>query len=400
LNTEEQYRLPGKVLAIALLLAFGIFMPLLVIPPLEDVISRELAISHAGAALLYSLPVAMLALVAIPSGFLADTIGLKKSIGIGAMILTAGSALRGISTNYSIVLVFTLLYGIGLGLCFPNIPKLARHCSPREKSHFTISMFTVGILASGAIALAIASPVIYPLTNSFRGVFLISTVPIFVAVCLWWPLINDPPCQTAGVEAVGADWAALRKVMARTDLWLVSILFLLHNFVLYTFAGWLPQFLVSIGASQNAAGLITSVMFWVGLPSVILLSRLSTSLGMRKPFLWGPSILLIFTMYGVLLVNVPLSWLLVVFAGIATTIRFSTILSLPVEMVNPNLSGSASGMIMSVGYIGALIGPLIGGIILDKIGTYQWVFLSLVIVSVLTVGVAFIVPETGKSQPD
>jgi CP family cyanate transporter-like MFS transporter len=389
--------IPARVLAIGLLLAFGIFMPLFVVPPLEDVIRQQMAISHAQAALLYSLPVAMLALLAIPAGFLADTIGLKKSVGLGALIVTVGSALRAISSEYSVVLTFTLLYGVGLALCFPNIPKLARNCSSRQSSHFTVSLLTAGILASGGLILTIARPVMYALTGTFQGVFLLSTVPIFVALILWWPLINDPPCEVAGVEEAGVDMRALKTVVTRKDLWLVSVFFWLHNFVLYTFVGWLPQYLVNIGAGSNSSGLITSLTFWIGIPSVILLSRLSVKLGRRKPFLWGSSILLIVAMYAALLINVTLSWVLVLFVGAANAIRFSTILSLPVEMVHPGQTGMASGMVMSVGYIGALVGPLIGGIVLDSTGSYEWIFLSLVIVSAIAAGLVFLLPETAKA---
>jgi CP family cyanate transporter-like MFS transporter len=389
--------IPPRVLAIGLLLAFGIFMPLFVVPPLEDVVKQQMTISHAQAALLYSLPVAMLALLAIPAGFLADTIGLKKSVGLGALIVTAGSALRAISSEYSVVLVFTLLYGVGLALCFPNIPKLARNCSSRQRAHFTVSLFIAGVLASGGLILTIARPVMYPLIGSFQGVFLLSTIPIFVALVLWWPLISDPPCEVVGVGEAGVDMKELKTVLTRKDLWLVSVFFSLHNFVLYTFVGWLPQYLTNIGAGSNSSGLITSLTFWIGIPSVILLSWLSAKLGRRKPLLWGSSILLIVAMYAALLINPTLSWVLVLFVGAANAIRFSTILSLPVEMVDPRQAGMASGMVMSVGYIGALVGPLIGGIILDSTGSYEWIFLSLVIVSALAAVLVFLLPETAKA---
>ena len=390
--------LPGKLLAIGLLLAFGMFMPLIVVPPIEDVLGKEFAIAHAQTALLYSLPVAMLALVAIPSGFLGDRIGLKKVLGIGAVVMTVGSALRGVTNSYPVALAFTLVYGLGLGLCFPNVPKLARHCSLRERSHFTVSLFTAGILASGAVALSITRPWLLPITNSSKGVFLVSAAPVFLAAVLWWFFVSDPPCEASGVEAVGVDSAALRKVIARRDLWLVAVLFFLHNFVLYTFVGWLPGYLVSIGAGAKISGLITSVTFWAGLLSVLILSEVSTRLGRRKPFLWAPTLLLILAMYGVLYINVPASWVLVFFSGIATTIRFATILNLPVEMVGPGLGGSASGLVMSIGYIGALVGPLLGGIFLDRTGSYRWIFLSMAIVSVVTLVFAFLVPETLKKK--
>lgn len=390
-------RIPARVLAVGLLLAFGIFTPLFVVPPLEDVIRQQMAISHAQAALLYSLPVAMLALVAIPAGFLADTIGLKKSVGLGALIVTVGSALRAISCEYPVVLTFTLLYGVGLALCFPNIPKLARSYSSRQRSHFTVSLFIAGILASGGLTLTIARPVMYPLTDTFQGVFLLSTVPIFVALILWWPLTNNLPREVAGVEGKGIDIRPLKAIVTRKDLWLVSVFFWLHNFILYTFVGWLPQYLMNIGIGSNSSGLITSLTFWIGVPSVILLGRLSSQLGRRKPFLWGSSILLIVAMYAALFINATLSWVLVLLAGAANAIRFSTILSLPLEIVHPRQAGTASGMVMSIGYIGALVGPLIGGIILDNTGGYEWIFLSLVIVAAVATLMVFLLPETAKA---
>jgi cyanate permease len=392
----EEYQIPPRVFRIALLLSFGIFMPLFVVPPLEDIISRQMAISHAQSSLLLSLPVAVLALVAIPSGFLADTIGLKKSIGIGASVVTLGSALRGISSDYSLVVLFTIVYGLGLGLCFPNIPKLARHCSSRDRSLFIVSLFTSGILASGAVVLSITRPVLFPLTHSAQAAFFICSVPIFLATILWWPFISDPPCLSAGAEAIPIDRAALRVVLTNKDLWMVAVFFWLHNFALYTFVGWLPQYLISKGASTNLAGLIASVTFWVGLPSVILLSRLSTRLGVRKPFLWGSSILLVAVFYSSLFINIPSSWIIVSFAGIATTIRFSTVLALPVELVNPGLGGMASGLMMSVGYTGALVGPLVAGSILDRSGSYHWIILLLVFVSVITAAFTILLPETGR----
>ena len=397
-NQRQYPKLPREVLAIALLLAFGVWLPIFVIPPLQDVIGQALAISHARTALTYSAPVAVLALVAIPGGILADALGLKKAIGIGAVLLGAGAALRGVSGGFTSLIIYTLLYGLGLGVCFPNLPKLARHCSTRERSNVTVGVFTLAVLLSGALALAITRPVIYRVTGSFEGVLFVSGFPAILAAILWWTFIKDPPCETAGTEPVRFSLKALRQLMARGDLLLAAALFLLHNVVLYTWIGWMPAYLVSIGASHQVSGLITSVALWVGVPSVLLLSRLSARLGRRKPFLWGPTLLLTVASYAVLLVNVPLAWVLMFFAGIGTSIRFATILSLPVEMVEPGQGGAATGLMMSIGYIGALVGPLVGGYIIDKTGSYNWVFISLAIVSAATVAVCFIIPETGRAR--
>ncbi len=395
---EQYYRMPGKVLGIALLMAFGMWLPLTVVPVVADIIEQQLSISHTLTALLFSAPVAMLALTAIPGGFLADKIGIKKAVGIGVVILASGSALRGLSSDFLTLLVFTLVYGIGLGLSFPNLPKLARHCTPREQSNITVGMFTSAILISGALSIATIRPVIYPITHSFQGVFFISSIPAILVVLLWWIFIHDPPCESAGIQAVNFGLASFRKIITNSGLWLVSALFFTHNVVLYTILGWMPSFLASIGAKVSIAGLITSIIFLVGTVSVLSLTRLSTKLGRRKPFLWGTSIVLIVASLGPLMINLPTSWILMSLIGLAAATRFTMILTLPVEMVSPEHSGSASGLVMSVGYLGALTGPIIGGIILDTTHGYQWIFISLAIVSAVTTGIAFVIPETGAKS--
>jgi cyanate permease len=395
---ERYYRMPWQVLAIGLLMAFGTWLPLLVVPAVEDVISKQLSISDTATAFLFSAPVAILALTAIPGGFIADRIGIKKAVGIGAVVLAVGSALRGMSSDFSSLMAFTSIYGLGLGLCFPNLPKLARHCSPRERTSVTLGMFTIAILVSGALALAINRSLIYPITHTFQGVFLISSIPAIVAAVLWWIFIKDPPCESSGVPTVKIDVTHLRKIVRRSDLWLVSALFLLHNFVMYSLLGWMPAYLASIGAKETTAGIIASVILWMGTLSVIFLTRLSAKLGKRKPFLWGSSIVLIFASYAANLINLPTSWALMFFIGIAAGIRFTTILALPVEIVTPELAGSASGLAISIGYLGALAGPVVSGLILDSIGTFQWVFVTLAAISAITAIVAFMVPETGATK--
>lgn len=394
---EEQYHsMPRGVLAVTLLLTFGIWAPLIAIPPLESVLSSQFEISHALSGLLFSAPIAVLALTAIPAGFLADRIGLKQVIGIGAVVVALGSALRGAATSFGSLLSFDLLYGLGLGLVFPNLPKLARHCSIRERAGITIGSLTAAILLAGALALAITVPLVYSPTGSLRAVFYIWSIPAAAAALLWVLLIRDPPCASAGIEPVRFGMAALRRVVGRRQLWLVAFLFLLHNVVLYAWVGWIPEFLRSIGAGDNSAGLIASLTFWIGIPSVLLLARLSFRIGRRKPFLWAPSIMLALVCAGVLLNNIALSWALMMLVGVAASIRFTTILALPVEMVLPGEGGSASGLVMSVGYIGALVGPFVGGLVLDHTGRFEGIFIFLAVVSLVNTGVALLAPETGR----
>ena len=82
--------------------------------------------------------------------------------------------------------------------------------------------------------------------------------------------------------------------------------------------------------------------------------------------------------------------------GIATGTQFAIILALPVEMVPKEQVGAASGLLLSIGYIGGIIGPLIGGRILDVTGGLSLSLVVLVWISIAMAIVAIMLPETGS----
>ena len=72
------------------------------------------------------------------------------------------------------------------------------------------------------------------------------------------------------------------------------------------------------------------------------------------------------------------------------------ILALPVEMVSKESVGMASGMMLSIGYIGGLIGPWMAGRILDTTGTLNLALIILIGVAAVWAVIAFLIPETGS----
>ena len=57
--------------------------------------------------------------------------------------------------------------------------------------------------------------------------------------------------------------------------------------------------------------------------------------------------------------------------------------------------GRASGLILSVGSVGGIVGPLIGGYALDLTGSLNQSLLVLIGVSIAAAVTAFQIPETG-----
>ena len=396
----DSYRMPWKILAVAVLLNFCTWAVLFSIPPMETIISRDLLISHFYTSLLFSSPIIMIALVAIPAGIIADRVGLKKIMGIGAIIALIGTIIRITTTDYLDLLVFSLIFGFGMGLTFANLPKLARSCSLPQQTILVMGILNAfGVLAGVGIGLAITVPLLYPLTNSYQGVFYFWSIPLLIATVLWWIMVREPPCPDGEVEPEKITYGEIKQTLNNKILWLLAFLLFLHNFFFYTWSAWLPTYLFDKGLSLSGAGLMTSVMLWVGVPTVILVPILSSGADIpRKLFIWVPSLIFAFLAVGVLYTSQFFIWFLMIIAGIINILRFNTLLTLPVEIMPKEHAGTASGVVVSIGYLGAVVGPIIAGEILDITGTLQSVFIILAVLSIITMVFALLIPSNSTKR--
>ncbi len=153
--------------------------------------------------------------------------------------------------------------------------------------------------------------------------------------------------------------------------------------------------LILKGAKPDIAGLISSITVWVSIPAAFFMTRAAYKMGVRRPFLWIPSIILAFAAWGAIHMNLTISWLIMALVGVAEVTRFATVLALPVDIMSKRQVGIASGLVMSIGYAGGFIGPWITGRIMDITKNFDISLLILVGISIASVGIAFKIPETG-----
>jgi len=395
MQQEGNSRIHWTILGSAILLSFAMWTPLACVPPMEHILKEELSLTHAQTILLFTAPVIMMVALSIPAGIIADRIGIRKAAGIAAIIIAVGAMLRGTATDFPTLLAFTFIYGVGVALAWPNLGKFVSLWVPREKAGVVTGIYMTACQIAFSIPIAITLPLIFPITNTFQGVFFIWSIPIIAAASLWWGLIRDPPSESAQARQVDAGNIPFRQVLRNKNLWLVSIILLLSYFFQQSWMAWSPALMMLKGATPELAALISSISLWASIPAVLLMPRLSDKLGVRKPFLWLPSIILAFASLGAIYITVPMGWPLMALVGIAYITRFGIIFTLPVEMVPKEAVGAAMGLITSIGMIGGVIGPWIGGRIFDLTGSLDLLLLILIGVSIATAGLAFKLPETG-----
>jgi len=380
MQKHESSNMNRGVIAIAVLTAFGMWAPLFAVPPMEGILSRALSLTHFQAGILFSGPILMLALAAIPAGLLSDVIGVKKTAGIGLILIFTGA--------------FSLVYGAGMGFIFPNLPKLAMLYAPPGQTFIVLGILNgVGLMGGISFSLAFTISPLYLVFNSYQLVFLIWSLPALLAAILWWRFVRDPQLPAEGGKKVSAKLHLITALLKNRIIWLLAMLLFLHNYFFYSWSGWMPSYMVQKGLDEGAAGLMTSVIVWVGMTTIIAISLISTRVRMpRKPLLWLPSLVFSLCSAAMFFVTPFTAWFIMALIGLLNILRFNTLLTLPVELLPTEVSGTASGLVLAVGYLGAVSGPLISGRILDISGDFGIIFWVLIFVSLATMLLAFIVP--------
>ena len=153
--------MPRRVLFCAFLVGIAMWSPIFCVPPMEPLLKGQLLLTYTQTGLLLSAPVLMLVAVAIPAGLASDRIGVKKATGIGLIIMAIGAVLRGTAVDFTSLLAFTFVFGVGFGWTLPNLPKLVSVYVPKEKANVAMGVVNAGFPVGTALGMAVTVPVTF-----------------------------------------------------------------------------------------------------------------------------------------------------------------------------------------------------------------------------------------------
>ncbi|TAJ92280.1 MAG: MFS transporter [Gammaproteobacteria bacterium] len=327
-------------------------------------------------------------------GFFGDRYGRKRAIIAGCVIYGLCTLAIVWAENLQQILVLRFLTGIGIGGLMPNTISLNSELSPKRwRATLTVLMFTgitLGSASPGAIATTLAPEF------GWQAYFVIGgIVPLMIAAALVLFLPESVKYLVQRPERRGellrtARW--LRRDLAIADdteftltptphfggtglrdafsgglalitplLWVCFCSALMVNFFL---GSWMPILFESIGLVGEKAALITSIYHIGGAAGGVLISLLLDRFGFLVVFF----LLLLGIPAVAVLGAADYSWLAL--SAIATTAGIAV---LGAQFGNNAAAGllyptafrsKAVGFAFAVGRLGAVTGPLIGGVLI------------------------------------
>jgi sugar phosphate permease len=231
----------------------------------------------------------------IPAGVLADTLGPRLSVSIGALVAGAGSILFGLAPDFDTASAGRLLVGLGVSVVFVGLMKSNTvwfaEDSYGKVSGATLMLGNLGsILAAGPLAVLLG-------VLEWRQVFVGAGIASVVLAVLTWLLVRNKP-EDAGFPSVREQqglpphpprehhWLReLRTVVTHLPVWPGFWMMFGMTGTLFAFAGlWgIPLMRDVHGLGRDEASLYTTAALLGFAVSTMATGWLSDRLGRRKP---------------------------------------------------------------------------------------------------------------------
>lgn len=343
-------------------------------------VSREWGMPPGAFGKVFAMSFAGAVVGAVAVGAAADRFGRRRLL-LGSIAVAGGFILLSAGANSpEQLMAWRFLSGIGLGGAIPTISALAaEHAHPERRSATVSRMFLgfpIGAVAGGAITAALMQQV------GWRGIFVgggtlaLALLPLVFAMSEpKHEPANDPARGSASpspvrhpLAEVVADGRAVGTAMIATAAFMILL-------VSYFLLSWTPSVLAMNGMSPQRSAL-AGVMLNVG--GVAGAFAMSFVVARRSPF--GPVAIclalgaLLVPLFGLHVVDSVVgremggelvAFCLVFAIGLLVIGGQMNIPALCVHYYPASVRATGVGLSMSIGRVGSIVGPLVGGMLMS-----------------------------------
>ncbi len=369
------------------------------------------ALTPATVVLIPAIPTAVFAVAGLGTARLAARFGVERIVLVGLIGLTAGLLLRGIPSPW-IVVAGTVVGTGGLAMVNILLPAVVRGHFAGRIGPVTTAYTTLMSLGA-ALAAALAVPIAGWLGDPALGLAAWA-VPALLALVVWLLAIRGipsaaapasaapvpaasvaPAASAAPAPAASAASAAPAAAPARSRLphgtWFLAGYFALQALLSYVVMGWLPSIAQDAGLPASRAGMLLGISMAVGVVGTVLVMALGrTPAGMRIGF-GVVALANLVALAGLLVAPAALPEVWAALFGLGMC-AFPLVLALIAGFGrDAQESARVSGIVQSVGYSVATLGPLGAGAARQLLGDWNAVLIALAVCTVAQFAIGVLV---------
>jgi|SRR5579863_915227 len=336
--------------------------------PMLPVLRDHFALTDARMGLLTTAIFLTHALMQVPGGRLADRFGpLRVLIVALAWVAFANMAL-GLSGDFSQLLLFKALAGLGTGTCFAAGARYTVGCFREPVLHLAQGFFGGSILLGAGFVIFAVPQILYVV--GWRGAFLsCAAIALLVSICCVWAA---PRPQSDGTRPSG-----FAEMLASRELWVLGGVQMATFGLTIVVGTWITTLIRSVNALPlKAAGLLGSLVLLLGILTRPLGGWLAHRVRLRS--LIGTSLLLNSAACAALAVSHSVSVTLLAIAGLALGcgVPYAGCFN-RAAVLFPGRAGAAMGLVNMIGIVMILGGTPAIGWVADATGSFRSSFFAL-----------------------
>lgn len=364
-------RTESSMRSFVLLWLFGLCLrsTVLAVPPVIPMIHDSLALTQAQVGALASLPVLLFSFAAVPGAILIARFGAFRILLAGTLLTGLGSALRGAAPDAALLFAATFAMGVGIAIMQPSLPSVVREWVPQRIALGT-AVYSNGLLMGEALAASLTIPVVLPAVHGDWRLALVAwSVPVFlIAAAGAWHQRSMP--REPIHEKARVWWPDWRSPIT----WRLGLISGGCSSVYFTTNAFLPDFLRGIGRGDllNAA---LSANNWMQVPASFALLFFSRFLMMKRWPLVAMGIALTVATVGLVLSSGPGVVFYAGVIGFCSAFVLTSTLALPPIVVDPHDVARVAAAMFAIGYLCAIVTPVLGGFLWDLTGIAWTAFL-------------------------
>jgi MFS family permease len=316
----------------------------------------------------------------LPAGWLAERLDARRVLAVGLAVWSAATALTGLATGFTMLLVLRVVLGLGESVMYPASFKiLAREAHEGQRGRAN------GFLAAGLFG----GPTFGTLAGGLLMAWLGWRVVFLAFGCvsiLWlWPWLRTPRTSTPQHRSDGMqDCPSISMILRRRELWGSCLGQFCEAYALYVVLSWLPVYLVKArGFSMTQMAQIAASVYALATLACILtgwvvdrsIAAGASSNRVRKSALLTGFAGLAVCMSACALAGPLGSLLAMAGCGVCLGIVLTAIYASAQTLAGPNAAARWFGIQNFLANLAGISAPLISGIVVDQTGSFSLAFL-------------------------
>ena len=356
-------------------MSYGIVMPFM---------RESLLLSYKQAGMLATATAFGYLIMVLLVGIMAAKWGSKRLVIIGLFLLSVGLVYLFLVESYVASLIGMVLLGIGTAFGYTPLVNIVVGWFPQNRG------LMIGVLLCGMGLGTLITSSLIPIFNTILGIdgwrylWLFYGFITFIIMFIGIKILEDPPVPLH--EKQSGDESLLREIYMDKGVMLIAVIYGLVGFAYLIPQSFLFSFMLDTGIDQYQAGFVMGVGGFISILSGPVWGAISDKIGREKSL----GIIFFLSSISILIPIVHPSMIGFFFNqflwGFTVMGMLSLTQALSTEQTDQKYAPIALGYVTIYFSIGQMLGPSLGGIIIDyfgEIATVLWFCLILLILAFL-----------------